>query len=170
MDKSRCRVTAHDRSLHAECAAVHPKAGRVTWLNHKTKTGGSAGGDGIRARREASMLAGTWRDHRACVGRTQTAAKAWPCDEEKCYMSYLPLRDLYLKLCNRGSFVFRMSPYILRGVMMVKTRLTLRLDSQAYKPPMPFFTYGRHQGLSIHGARGLLALNHALIGEPLKRG
>jgi hypothetical protein len=28
---------------------------RVTWLSHKTKTGGSAGGDGIRARREASL-------------------------------------------------------------------------------------------------------------------
>ena len=31
-----------------------PQNRRVTWLNHKTKTGGSAGGDGIRARREAS--------------------------------------------------------------------------------------------------------------------
>jgi hypothetical protein len=31
-----------------------PKNCRVTWLSHKTKTGGSAGGDGIRARREAS--------------------------------------------------------------------------------------------------------------------
>jgi hypothetical protein len=28
---------------------------------------------------------------------------------------------------------------------------------------MPFFTYGRSQGLSIHGARGLLALNQAII-------
>jgi hypothetical protein len=48
-------------------------------------------------------------------------------------------------------------------VLMVKTRLTFRLDSQVYKSPMPFFTYGRSQGLSIHGARGLLALNQALI-------
>jgi hypothetical protein len=40
----------------------------VTWLSHKTKTGGSAGGDGIRARREASMPADLWRDRRACVG------------------------------------------------------------------------------------------------------
>jgi hypothetical protein len=31
-----------------------PQNRRVTWLSHKTKTGGSAGGDGIRARREAS--------------------------------------------------------------------------------------------------------------------
>jgi hypothetical protein len=64
----------------------------VTWLSHKTKTGGSAGGDGIRVRWEASMPADAWRDRRACVGRTQTAATAWPCDEEECYMTYLLLR------------------------------------------------------------------------------
>jgi hypothetical protein len=34
-----------------------PENCRVTWLSHKTKTGGSAGGDGIRARQEASMPA-----------------------------------------------------------------------------------------------------------------
>jgi hypothetical protein len=34
-----------------------PQNRQVTWLSHKTKTGGSAGGDGIRARREASMPA-----------------------------------------------------------------------------------------------------------------
>jgi hypothetical protein len=49
------------------------------------------------------------------------------------------------------------------GLLMVKTRLTFRLDSQAYKSHLPFFTYGRSQGLSIHGARGLQALNQALI-------
>jgi hypothetical protein len=65
---------------------------RVTWLSHKTKTGGSAGGDRIRARREASTSADAWRDRRACVGRTRSAATAWPCDEEECYMTYLPLR------------------------------------------------------------------------------
>jgi hypothetical protein len=69
-----------------------PENRRVTWLSHKTKTGGSAGGDGIRARREASMPADAWRDRRACVGRTRSAATAWPCDEEECYMTYLPLR------------------------------------------------------------------------------
>jgi hypothetical protein len=53
-----------------------PENRRVKWLSHKTKTGGSAGGDGIRARREASMLADAWRDRRACVGRTQSAATA----------------------------------------------------------------------------------------------
>jgi hypothetical protein len=41
-------------SLHVGFAAVHHKTGRVTWLSHKTKTGGSVGRDGIRARREAS--------------------------------------------------------------------------------------------------------------------
>jgi hypothetical protein len=69
-----------------------PENRRVTWLSHKAKTRGSAGGDGIRAHREASMPADEWRDHRACVGRTRSAAMAWPCDEEECYMTYLPLR------------------------------------------------------------------------------
>jgi hypothetical protein len=54
VDRSQCRVAPHDRSLHAGFAAVHHKTGRLTWLNHKTKTGGSTGGDGIRAHREAS--------------------------------------------------------------------------------------------------------------------
>jgi hypothetical protein len=53
-----------------------PENGRVTWLSHKTKTEGSAGGDRIRARREASMPADAWRDRRACVGRTRSAATA----------------------------------------------------------------------------------------------
>jgi hypothetical protein len=69
-----------------------PENRRVTWLSHKTKTRGSVGGDGIRACREASMPADAWRDRRACVGRTQSAATAWPCDEEECYMTYFPLR------------------------------------------------------------------------------
>jgi hypothetical protein len=36
---------------------VHHKIVGVTWLSHKTKTGGSTCGDGIRARREASKRA-----------------------------------------------------------------------------------------------------------------
>jgi hypothetical protein len=51
------------------------------------------------------MPADTWRDRRACVGRTQTTVKAWSYDEEDFYMTYLPLRDLYLNLCARGSLV-----------------------------------------------------------------
>jgi hypothetical protein len=27
-----------------------------------------------------------------CVRRTRSVATAWPCDEEECYMTYLPLR------------------------------------------------------------------------------
>jgi hypothetical protein len=69
-----------------------PENRRVTWLSHKTKTGGSAGEDGIRARREASMPADAWWDRMACIGRTWSAATVWPCDEEECYMTYLPLR------------------------------------------------------------------------------
>jgi hypothetical protein len=82
-----------------------PQNRRVTWLSHKTKTEGSAGRDGIWARREASMPADAWRDHRACVGRTQSSAMTWRCDEEECYMTYLPLRGLYHNLSARGSVV-----------------------------------------------------------------
>jgi hypothetical protein len=48
----------------------------------------------------------TWRDRRACVRRTRTAATEWSCDEEECYMTYLPLRGLYHNLSARGSLVF----------------------------------------------------------------
>jgi hypothetical protein len=108
-----------------------PETRRVTWLSHKTKTGGSAGGDRIRARREASMLVDTWRDRRACVGRTRTAATAWPCDEEECYMTYFPLRGLYHKLSARGSLVFcpaRRDSYILTlGFLSYKKEYDLRV-------------------------------------------
>jgi hypothetical protein len=63
------------------------------------------GGDGIRARQEGSMPADTWWHCRPCVGRTRTTAKAWPCDKEECYLTYLPLRGLYLSLSSRGSEV-----------------------------------------------------------------
>jgi hypothetical protein len=74
-------------------------------LSHKTKTESSVGGDGIQTCREASMSAETWQDRRACVGRTRTTAKAWPCDKEECYVTYLPLRGLYLNINARGSLV-----------------------------------------------------------------
>jgi hypothetical protein len=110
VDRSRCRVAAHDRSLHA-----------VTWLNHKTKTGGSVGGDGIRPRREASMPADVWRDRRASIGRMRTAAMAWPCDEEECYMTYLPLRGLYHNLSARGSVVICLTQ---RGLIYISSRVS----------------------------------------------
>jgi hypothetical protein len=69
-----------------------PENRQVTWLSHKTKTEGSVGRGGIRERREASMPADAWRDHKACVRRTRSVATAWPCDEEECYMTYFPLR------------------------------------------------------------------------------
>jgi hypothetical protein len=69
-----------------------PENRQVTWLSHKTKTGGSAGREETQVRREALMPADAWRDRRACVGRTRSAATAWLCDEEEYYMTYLPLR------------------------------------------------------------------------------
>jgi hypothetical protein len=136
VDRSRCRVAAHNQSLHAGFAVVHHKTGRVTWLSHKTKTGGSAGGDGIRARREASMSVDTWRDrsHKACVGRTRTAATAWPCDEEECYMTYLPLRGLYHNLSARGSVVICLAR---EGLIYISSRVS----RQAIHPDCFSFPY-----------------------------
>jgi hypothetical protein len=54
------------------------------------------GGDGIRVHREASVPRDTQQDRRACVARTQTAAKAWPSDEEECFLTMFPLRCVYL--------------------------------------------------------------------------
>jgi hypothetical protein len=45
---------------------------------------------------------------------------AWPCDEEECYMTYLPLRGLYHNLSARGSLVFcltQMDSYILTRIL-----------------------------------------------------
>jgi hypothetical protein len=54
----------------ARFAAIHHKTVGVTWLSHKTKTEGSASGDGIRARRETSKRATRGMvEVRALVGR-----------------------------------------------------------------------------------------------------
>jgi hypothetical protein len=105
-----------------------PQNHQVTWLSHKTKTGGSTGGDGIRARREASMSVDTWRDRRACVGRTQTATMAWSCDEELCYMTHLLLRGLYHNLSARGSLVFLPGPVGLIYINSTFSGQTILLD------------------------------------------
>jgi hypothetical protein len=91
---------------------------RVTWLSHKTKTGGSTGGDGIRVRREASMPADVWRDRRACVERTRSAATAWPCDEEECYMTYFPLRGCITTLVLGVVWSFA------QGLIYISSRLS----------------------------------------------
>jgi hypothetical protein len=54
-------------SAHGVCGGS-PQNCQVTWLSHKTKTGGSTGGDGIRARREAS-------ERRTRVGITRFASR-----------------------------------------------------------------------------------------------
>jgi hypothetical protein len=81
------------------------------------------GGDGIRARREASMPADTWRDrnHKACVRRTWTTATAWPYNEEECYMTYLPLRGLYHNLSAMGSVVICLAR---EGLIYISSRVS----------------------------------------------
>jgi hypothetical protein len=90
----------------------------VTWLNHKTKTGGSAGEDGIWAHREASKqrtrvgiarLTSRLSKVRSPGIRPMVLRQEFP----KC-----PSGACILVSCNRGSFAFRLSPYILRGERM----------------------------------------------------
>jgi hypothetical protein len=118
INRSRCRVASLNRSLHVGFAEVHHKIGRVTWLSHKTKTGGSAGGDGIRARREASKrrtrvgiarLASRLREGRSPGIRPVVLQRHIP---------KVPLVCVYPSLGFRGILVFRLSPYILRGERM----------------------------------------------------
>jgi hypothetical protein len=54
-------------SARGVCGGL-PQNRRVTWLSHKTKTGGSAGEDEIRTRREASK-------RRTCVGIARLALR-----------------------------------------------------------------------------------------------
>jgi hypothetical protein len=98
-----------------------PQNRRVTWLNHKTKTAGSVCGYGIWACREASVPADAWRDRRACVRRTRSVEMAWPCDEEECYMTYLPLRGLYHNLSARGSVVICLDQ---EGLIYISSRVS----------------------------------------------
>jgi hypothetical protein len=102
VDRSRCRVAAHDRNLHAGFAAVHHKTDWVTWWNHKTKTRGSAGRDGIRAHREVSKrktrigiarIASRLSEVRSPGIRSMVLRREFP----KC-----PSGACILVLCNRG--------------------------------------------------------------------
>jgi hypothetical protein len=67
------------------------------------------------------MPADAWRDHRACVGRTRSTATTWPCDEEECYMTYLPLRGLYHNLNARGSVVICLAR---KGLTNISSRVS----------------------------------------------
>jgi hypothetical protein len=100
---------AHNRSQHAGLAAVHHKTGRVTWMSHKTRTGGSAGGDRIQACREASKrktrvriarLASRLREGRSPGIRPMVLQRHIP---------KVPLVGVYPSLGFRGILVFRLS-------------------------------------------------------------
>jgi hypothetical protein len=112
--RSRCRVAAHDQSLQAGFVAVHHKIGRVTWLNHKTKTGGLAGGDRIRARREASKRRTHVRIARLASRLSEVPSPGISPIVLRREFPKCPSGPCILILCNRASFVFRLSPNILR--------------------------------------------------------
>jgi hypothetical protein len=95
-----------------------PTKCQVTWLSHKTKTGGSTGGDGIQACRKAlkrrtrvgiARLAWRLSEVLSTGIRPMVLRRIFP----KC-----PSRACIIVLCNWGSFIFWLSPYILRGERM----------------------------------------------------
>jgi hypothetical protein len=140
-----------------------PQERQVTWLIHKTKSGGSAGGDGIRARREASMPADAWRDRRACVGRTRSAATAWPCDEKECYMTYLHLRGLYHNLSARGSVVICLTREGLIYISSTVSRQTIHPDCISFPCSigLDFFFICKESDLRVNGSF------HGCVDSPL---
>jgi hypothetical protein len=71
--------------------AVHHKTVEITWLSHKTKTGGSAGEDGIRVRREASKRATRGMIEVLAVGGREGPMDARPSDGELHVLTKMPL-------------------------------------------------------------------------------
>jgi hypothetical protein len=104
VDRSRCRVAAHDwvctRGLRR--FTTKPLGYLVEPQNQDRRLSGRKRDPGVR---RSFDVGGHMADRRACVGRTQTAAKVWSCDEEECNMTYLPMRGFYLNLSARGSLV-----------------------------------------------------------------
>jgi hypothetical protein len=100
-----------------------PQNHRITRLSHKTKTSCTRSTasccTGIRARRDASK-------RRTHVGITRLASRLSEVRSPGIHSTVLcrifpkfPSGTCNLVLCNRGSFVFRLSPYIIRGERMV---------------------------------------------------
>jgi hypothetical protein len=77
-------------------AAVHHKTVGVTWLSHKTKTGGSAGGDGIRACQETSKQATHGMIEVPALGGREGPMDARPSDWELHALTKMPLWGLEL--------------------------------------------------------------------------
>jgi hypothetical protein len=71
--------------------AVHHKTIGVTWLSHKTKTRGSAGGAGIRARREAFKRVTRDVIEVLALGGCEGPMDARPSDGELHVLTKMPL-------------------------------------------------------------------------------
>jgi hypothetical protein len=78
MDRSRCRVAAHGRSLHAGFAAVHHKTvGLVEPQNQDRRLGGWRRDPGAPRSFDAKDMC---RDHMACVEAKRGAVAEHPSD------------------------------------------------------------------------------------------
>jgi hypothetical protein len=105
------------KSARGVCSGS-PQNGQVTWLSHKTKTGGSAGRNGIWARREASK-----RRTRVGIARISLRLREGqspgirPMVLQR-HISKVPLLGVYPSLGFRGILVFQLFLYILTGERM----------------------------------------------------
>jgi hypothetical protein len=122
--------------VHGVCGSS-PQNHWVSWLSHKAKTRGSVGRDRIRVRRETSKqrtrvriarLASRLSEVRSSGIRPMVLRREFP----KC-----PSGGCILILCNRGSFVFRLPPYKLRGERMATT--SWNTSSSAFLFSLPIF-------------------------------
>jgi hypothetical protein len=77
-----------------------PQNRRVTWLSHKTKTGGSASEDGIRAPRSFEVE-DTRRDCKACVEAKRGAVAGHLSDSATTNIPRVPSGTCILVLCHR---------------------------------------------------------------------
>jgi hypothetical protein len=108
-------------SAHRVCGGS-PQNRRVTWLSHKTKTGGSTGGDRIPGVPRSFDAGGR------VAGSQGLRREDTVCDEEECYMTHLTLWGLYHNLNARGSVVFCLARRELIYISSRVSRQTIHPD------------------------------------------
>jgi hypothetical protein len=104
VDMSRCSVAAHNRSLLMGLwwFTTKPSGYLVEPQSQDRRLDGLRWDPGVlRSFHVGDMR----RDHGAYVGRTRTAAKAWPLDENIHVLTILPPMGVYLPSSCRGSVV-----------------------------------------------------------------
>jgi hypothetical protein len=107
--RSRAQELVHGSGSQPESArgvcGGSPQNRRVTWLSHKTKSGGSAGGDGIRVRREASMPGGHTAGSQGLCREDADCGERVAARWEIPSLDHIAPEGMYLYLSSRDSVV-----------------------------------------------------------------